>query len=133
MMDGVEGPHYTFVDPRLCDDSKAMVEQARRLSKQLLTSRSNQIPATLDGLVAAQELCHADTPVKVNLTWVSNFAHARLCAEIGAAAITFPCDEVRLARPRGVQRPDRLTDAEGLRRLGHAAAKSSDGDGVGPR
>ena len=32
MMDGVEGPHYTFVDPRLCEDSKAMVEQARRLS-----------------------------------------------------------------------------------------------------
>ena len=39
MMDAVEGPHYTFVDPRFCKHSRSMVDQARRL-RQLFREKS---------------------------------------------------------------------------------------------
>ncbi|KAI0357640.1 aldolase [Trametes cingulata] len=93
MLDRVNGPHYTFVDPRLHDSTTAMVKHALRLVR-LFTEKGYgrdrivvTIPATEAGVQAARTLEHKHH-VQTNLSLVSGLAHAAACAEADATCIT---------------------------------------------
>lgn len=111
LMDHVEGPHFTFVDPRLYSDTSAMVAQARRLitlfeSKDVdrgriivsvcvsCPNRSKelkaiaQIPATEAGILAAKQLENQHS-VQTNLINVFGLIHAQMCSAAGATCLTF--------------------------------------------
>ncbi|KAJ7151355.1 hypothetical protein C8R43DRAFT_1004914 [Mycena crocata] len=89
------GPQFIFVDPRWNDDAAEMVRSARRLvglfrlrgvhKKDLVIS----IPATEDGVAAAQEL-ESEHDIRTNLILVAGLIHAAVCAEAGATTIVGP-------------------------------------------
>ncbi|KAG5637661.1 hypothetical protein H0H81_003682 [Sphagnurus paluster] len=107
----VDGPHFTFVDPRKHNDIGAMVRAARRLVSlfeekgvqraKVVVSVSlhvpglipeivlQRIPATIEGLRAAQDL-EREHGIHTNLYFVSGLLHAAACAEAGATTITIP-------------------------------------------
>ncbi|KAI8989071.1 aldolase [Trametes punicea] len=93
MLDSVNGPHYTFVDPRLHDNSRAMVKYAMRLTKLFAKKGYSRdrivvtIPATEAGVQAAKTLERKHS-VQTNLTLVSGLVHAAVCAEAEATCIT---------------------------------------------
>ncbi|KAL1948401.1 hypothetical protein VTO73DRAFT_12476 [Trametes versicolor] len=93
MADRVNGPHYTFVDPRYHDDAASMVKQALRLARLFAKQGYGRerlvvtIPATEAGVQAAKTL-GVKHHVQTNLTLVSGLAHAAACAEAGATCIT---------------------------------------------
>ncbi|KAI0922645.1 hypothetical protein AcV5_009562 [Taiwanofungus camphoratus] len=94
LMDHVEGPHFTFVDPRLYSDTSAMVAQARRLitlfeSKDVDRGRIIvSIPATEAGILAAKQLENQHS-VQTNLINVFGLIHAQMCSAAGATCLTF--------------------------------------------
>ncbi|KAF8665028.1 hypothetical protein AX16_000640 [Volvariella volvacea WC 439] len=92
LIDRVEGPHFTFADPRLFNDVSAMVRNACRLSK-LFEERGIcksdlivSIPATEMGILAAKEL--AGHGLHTNLYLVCDHLHAAACVEAEASAVT---------------------------------------------
>ncbi|KAG6832869.1 hypothetical protein H0H87_012802 [Tephrocybe sp. NHM501043] len=91
----VDGPHFTFVDPRKHRDTYSMVRNAQRLialfgEKDIPKGKIVvNIPATIEGLMAAQELENKHR-IHTNLYLVSSFLHAAACAEAGATTITVP-------------------------------------------
>ncbi|KAI0672238.1 aldolase [Trametes maxima] len=93
MLDRVDGPHYTFVDPRLHDDPRAMVKHALRLLRLFAEKGYGRerivvtIPATEAGVQAAKTL-ESKHHVQTNLSLVSGLAHAAACAEAGATCLT---------------------------------------------
>ncbi|KAI0649865.1 aldolase [Trametes meyenii] len=93
MLDRVDGPHYTFVDPRLHDDPCAMVKHALRLVRLFAEKGYGRerivvtIPATEAGVQAARTLENKHH-VQTNLSLVSGLAHAAVCAEAGATCLT---------------------------------------------
>ncbi|KAI0634331.1 aldolase [Trametes polyzona] len=116
LLDRVDGPHYTFVDPRNHDNAAAIVKEALRLSRRfahkgygreriVVTSQpseaeeEDQIPATEAGVQAAQIL-EGKYGVQTNLTLVSGLAHAAACAEAGVTCITMCYKEILAACSR---------------------------------
>ncbi|KAI0372355.1 aldolase [Pilatotrama ljubarskyi] len=93
MLDRVDGPHYTFVDPRLHDSTTAMVKHALRLVRLFAEKGYGRsrivvtIPATEAGVQAARTL-EGKHHVQTNLTLVSGLVHAAICAEADATCIT---------------------------------------------
>ncbi|KAG6889906.1 hypothetical protein C0992_003699 [Termitomyces sp. T32_za158] len=91
----VDGPHFTFVDPRKHDDMISMIRNARRLislfeEKNIPKSKVVvSIPATLNGIRAAQVL-EREHEIHTNLYLVSGLLHAAACAEAAATTITVP-------------------------------------------
>ena len=105
--------HFTFLDPRNSNNSRALVRQAQELAKLfeaegygkgcivfsvsaadgvsdcLNHSRASQIPATEEGAQAARKL-EKKYNLKTNLLFVSGLAHAAICAQAGASFVTFP-------------------------------------------
>lgn len=120
MMDIIPGKHFTFVDPTLHERTDQMVAQAERLIRgfekkgifreRIIISVSVthrlflpvvsperslvKIPATEAGVHAAQLLKKKTVNIQTNLTYVSGFIHASICAEAGADVITFCCEPV---------------------------------------
>ncbi|EDR04314.1 uncharacterized protein LACBIDRAFT_304919 [Laccaria bicolor S238N-H82] len=95
----VTGPHVTFVDPRKHDDTRAMVDHAKRLYKMFKAQGIRpeyivfSIPATEAGIMAARELS-TKYNLNVNLYLVSSLVHAMACAEAGAAAVSIPIGQL---------------------------------------
>ncbi|OSD00496.1 aldolase [Trametes coccinea BRFM310] len=93
MLDRVDGPHYTFIDPRLHDSPSAMVKDALKLAKLFAEKGYGRdrivftIPATEEGVQAAQTL-ERKYNVQTNLTLVSGLHHAAACAGADATCIT---------------------------------------------
>ncbi|KAI9056465.1 aldolase [Trametes sanguinea] len=93
MLDRVDGPHYTFVDPRLHESPSAMVKYALKLAKLFAEKGYGRdrivvtIPATEEGVQAAQTL-ERKYNVQTNLTLVSGQHHAAACAGADATCIT---------------------------------------------
>ncbi|KAG5715998.1 putative transaldolase [Termitomyces sp. T112] len=89
----VDGPHFTFVDPRKHDDMISMIRNARRLvslfEEKHISKRKIVIPATFEGIRAAQVL-ESEHAIHTNLYLVSSLLHAAACAEAGATTITVP-------------------------------------------
>ncbi|KNZ79241.1 putative transaldolase, partial [Termitomyces sp. J132] len=91
----VDGPHFTFVDPRKHDDMISMIRNARRLvslfEEKHISKRKIvvSIPATFEGIRAAQVL-ESEHAIHTNLYLVSSLLHAAACAEAGATTITVP-------------------------------------------
>jgi transaldolase len=103
MLDRISGPHFTFIDPRYHNNSKEIVKRARTLvalfekegidrSKIVIT-----ISSTEAGVWATRILSTIDG-IQVNLILVSDFVHATICAEAGAAYLTFNLSSVSAAR-----------------------------------
>ncbi|KAI0827323.1 aldolase [Trametes gibbosa] len=99
ILEQVEGPHYTFIDPRLHDNTGAMIKQALRLVR-LFTKKGHRreriivtIPATEAGVQAAKTL-EGEHRVQTNLTLVSGLEHAAVCAEAAATCVTLCHKEV---------------------------------------
>ncbi|KAI0061067.1 aldolase [Artomyces pyxidatus] len=94
-MDFVDGPHITFVDPRLNTDEAAMVAQARSLVARFEKLGRDRhalivtIPATAEGIAAAKRL-RAEDNINVNASCVAGVVQAAACAEAGAACVTLP-------------------------------------------
>ncbi|CDO68603.1 hypothetical protein BN946_scf184996.g34 [Trametes cinnabarina] len=99
MLDRVEGPHYTFVDPRLHDNPGAMAKYAMKLVKLFAEKGYGRdrivvtIPATEAGVQAARTI-ERKYHVQTNLTLVSGMHHAAVCAEAEATYITFCYQEL---------------------------------------
>ncbi|KDQ56585.1 hypothetical protein JAAARDRAFT_194578 [Jaapia argillacea MUCL 33604] len=98
ILDRIPGPHVTFIDTRLHEDSIAMVKTAKsliaRFEKQGI-HRSRvviTIPATEAGVAAAAQL--AKNSIQANLNLVSGLIHAAACAEAGATTITMPVGKI---------------------------------------
>ena len=115
MMQALEGPHFTFVDPvgatkdelvrRVLYLSDAFLDYGAEhsmfvigvgcLPSPVAVSDANdirQIPASLEGLEAAQELARDHPDIQINMLFVSSFEHAKLCVELfQPSAITFCC------------------------------------------
>ncbi|KAG6872644.1 hypothetical protein C0995_008075 [Termitomyces sp. Mi166 len=91
----VDGPHFTFVDPRKHGDMISMIRNARRLvslfeEKDIPRSKVVvSIPATFDGIRAAQVL-ESEHGIHTNLYLVASLLHAAACAEAAATTITVP-------------------------------------------
>ncbi|KAH9846073.1 aldolase [Lenzites betulinus] len=99
MLDRVEGPHYTFVDPRLHDNTGAMIKHALRLVKLFAKKGYGReriivtIPATEAGVQAARVL-ESKYRVQTNLTLVSGLEHAAICVEANTTCVTLCYKEV---------------------------------------
>ncbi|KAI0332207.1 aldolase [Cubamyces sp. BRFM 1775] len=93
MLERVEGPHYTFIDPRYHEDTPSMVRQAVRLVRLFVEKGIGRdrivvtIPATEAGVQAARTL-ERKHHIQTNLSLVSGLAHAAACAEAEASCIT---------------------------------------------
>ncbi|KAI0265304.1 hypothetical protein BC834DRAFT_1041779 [Gloeopeniophorella convolvens] len=100
LMDFVDGPHCTVVDPRCDGDPAALCAKARSLVARfealghdrgslLLAVRRprDAIPATETGIEAAATLQREDA-INVCLCFVSGIGHAAACARAGAAAVS---------------------------------------------
>ncbi|KAH9903331.1 aldolase [Cubamyces lactineus] len=93
MLERVEGPHYTFVDPKFHDDTPSMVGQAVRLVRLFVDKGISRdrivitIPSTEAGVQAARTL-ERKHHIQTNLSLVSGLAHAAACAEAQASCIT---------------------------------------------
>ncbi|KAI9507114.1 hypothetical protein F5148DRAFT_159889 [Russula earlei] len=108
LMNFVDGPHCTAVDPRDNDDPRTIRKKARSLVarfEKLGRSRDMlmvAIPATESGIEATASLQREDG-INVNLTSVSGVVHATACAQAGAVAVTLPIAEMHRWR-RGIGR-----------------------------
>ena len=99
------GQHFTFISVKQDATSNLIVRKARSLVQlfqengvakdKLVVS----IPATEQGVHATRLLVKEDGML-VNLTMVAGMSHAAMCAEAGAAWVTFNLD--------GVSHPPRL-------------------------
>ncbi|RDB17378.1 Transaldolase [Hypsizygus marmoreus] len=95
ILDRVDGPHFSFVDPRRHSDSAGMVRNAKRLVSLFDEKEIHRgkvvisIPATEEGLKAAKEL-ESQHGIHTNLYLVSGLLHAAACAEAGATTVTIP-------------------------------------------
>ncbi|EGO01262.1 hypothetical protein SERLA73DRAFT_105896 [Serpula lacrymans var. lacrymans S7.3] len=93
MLDFVPGPMFTFIDPRLYDNTAAMVRQAKSLVgrfEKFGVPRDRvviTIPATEQGIHAARDLVN-NSSIYVNLTLVSGIVHSSACVEAGATVMT---------------------------------------------
>ncbi|KAI1792461.1 hypothetical protein LXA43DRAFT_342458 [Ganoderma leucocontextum] len=91
----VSGLHFTFLDPRKANNSRALVRQARELANLFEAEGYGKgcivfsIPATEEGAQAARKL-EKKYNLKTNLLFVSGLAHAAICAQAGASFVTFP-------------------------------------------
>ncbi|KAM5536794.1 hypothetical protein V8D89_009512 [Ganoderma adspersum] len=91
----VSGVHFTFLDPRNANNSRALVRQARELTKLFEAEGYGKgcivfsIPATEEGAQAARKL-EKKYNLRTNLLFVSGLAHAAICAQAGASFVTFP-------------------------------------------
>ncbi|KAI0251520.1 hypothetical protein BJV78DRAFT_424457 [Lactifluus subvellereus] len=127
IMDFIDGPHCTIVDPRQHGDPQALQAKARSLVarfEKLGRDRGKvlvAISATETGIDAATCLQREDG-INVNLTSVSGVTHATACAQAGAAAVTLPIASMRdwrrgrtgnvVADPEGNSGTEREEDAE---------------------
>ncbi|KIJ94100.1 hypothetical protein K443DRAFT_642765 [Laccaria amethystina LaAM-08-1] len=95
----VTGPHVTFVDPRKHEDTRAMIDHAKRLYKMFKAQGIRpeyivfSVPATEAGIIAARELS-TKYNLNVNLYLVSSLIHAMACAEAEAAAVSIPIGQL---------------------------------------
>jgi len=93
ILDRAPGPHLTFIDPRLHNNSQEIVQKTRQLVSRFNDSGIHKdriavsIPATENGILAAKEL-EVDG-IHTNLILISSLTHATFCAEAGASALTF--------------------------------------------
>ncbi|PIL29155.1 hypothetical protein GSI_09204 [Ganoderma sinense ZZ0214-1] len=91
----VSGVHFTFLDPRNASNARALVRQARELTKLFEAEGYGKgcfvfsIPATEEGAQAARKL-EKKYNLRTNLLFVSGLAHAAICAQAGASFVTFP-------------------------------------------
>ncbi|KAG6820073.1 hypothetical protein H0H93_005601 [Arthromyces matolae] len=97
MMLRVDGPHFTFVDPRKHDNTDSIVRNAQRIislfQEKEVSKGKIVIPATAEGIQAAQIL-QSEHKINTNLYLVSGLLHAAACAEAGATTITVPVGRV---------------------------------------
>ncbi|KAF5373441.1 hypothetical protein D9615_009498 [Tricholomella constricta] len=95
IMNRVDGPHFTFIDPRKHNDAASIVRTAQRMvslfeDKDVCRAKVViSIPATMEGLRAAQVL-ESEHGIHTNLYLVSGLLHAAACGEAGATTITIP-------------------------------------------
>ncbi|KAH9955409.1 hypothetical protein BC827DRAFT_874468 [Russula dissimulans] len=100
LMNFVEGPHCTVVDPRVAADPHALRAKARSLIARFEKLGRGRdvlmvaIPATEAGIEAAAKLQREDG-INVILTSVSGLVHATACAQAGAVAVTLPITKMR--------------------------------------
>ncbi|KAJ8474902.1 hypothetical protein ONZ51_g6926 [Trametes cubensis] len=93
MLERVDGPHYTFINPKFHDDMSWMVRQAVRLVRLFVEKGISRdrivvtIPSTEAGVQAARTL-ERKHHIQTNLSLVSGLAHAAACAEAEASCIT---------------------------------------------
>jgi transaldolase len=94
ILDRISGPHFTFIDPRYHANTNAMIKRARSLVALFEKSGIDRsrvvisIPSTESGVQATRVLSVTDH-FNVNLTLISDLSHATICAEAGAAYLTF--------------------------------------------
>lgn len=94
ILDKVPGPHFVFIDPRWHISATNLVKHTRnlvRLFKKNNIHRSRivfNIPSSEAGINATRTLSEVDR-LNINLTLVCGLTHASICAEAGAAYITF--------------------------------------------
>ncbi|KAJ7755323.1 transaldolase [Mycena maculata] len=90
----VPGRVSVSVDPRLANDAQAMILKGRALAsllEELGLPRPRiliKVPATYDGILAAQALEHADDPIHTNMTLVFGRVQALACAQAGLSVIS---------------------------------------------
>ncbi|TFK68160.1 aldolase [Pluteus cervinus] len=110
ILDQVDGPHYTFIDPVLFEDEQAIVEASKRLIVQFEEQGISRdriiisIPASDAGVLATRQL--AKDGILVNLSFVTSLEHAAACAEVEPHSITISvrhildwCDHDRKRNP----------------------------------
>ncbi|KAJ7487812.1 hypothetical protein FB451DRAFT_727654 [Mycena latifolia] len=94
----VPGRVSVSVDPRIANDAQAMIRKGQALVsllEELDVPRTRvliKIPATYEGIVAAQVLEHpaasAEAPIHTNLTLIFGRVQALACAQAGVAVIS---------------------------------------------
>ncbi|KII91837.1 hypothetical protein PLICRDRAFT_523228 [Plicaturopsis crispa FD-325 SS-3] len=95
MMDRVDGPHFTTIDPRCHFSPESVTDSAIRLAERFEANGVPRhrvvvsIPATDAGIHATRTLVK-DHSIFVNLDSVTGLSHAAACAEAGATTITIP-------------------------------------------
>ena len=94
MLDLTPGPYFAFVDPRYHLNSKQLIQRTRDLVGHFENNGIDRnrivisIPSTEAGVRATWTLWNTDK-INVNLTLVGGLAHATICAEAGAAYLSF--------------------------------------------
>lgn len=99
------------VDPFLCDDAYATVEEGKRLFSQI--NRKNvmiKVPATEAGYIAMKELTSVGIPV--NATLIFKKEQAVSCAKAFEAGVSENCSKVDTVISVFVSRIDRALDEE---------------------
>lgn len=100
-MEQVPGPHFTFIDTRYHFNPNAIISRVAnlvRIFEKVGLSRERivvSVPSTEAGVHATRALSRVHD-IRVNLTFVCDLTHAVICAEAGAAYITFNLDTVSL-------------------------------------
>jgi len=108
---GDDGYVSIEVDPYLCDDAEATIEEGKRLFEEI--ARENvmiKVPATEAGYKAMRELTSLGIPV--NATLIFSMNQAILCAEAFRAGVESYGQKVDTVISIFVSRIDRALDAE---------------------